>query len=114
MAGAEEIIRELLGIGGLYNPNLYIDSTIISLVFKADYMLQLKEASAGSLMGTATGSQARRVWKSFRRGGLVCGTRELTNCPGGSGGTVESCAYAKHGRRCINMDRTQRNIFIYN
>lgn len=62
-AGAEEIIRELVGIKGLSNPNLHIDSTIISLVFKSDYMLQLKEASSGSFMGTAMASQGQRVWR---------------------------------------------------
>lgn len=55
-ARAERIIRELVGIRGLSNPNLLIDSTIISLVFKSDYMLQLKEASAGSFMGTTKAS----------------------------------------------------------
>lgn len=88
-AGAEGIIRELVGIGGLSNPNLHIDSTIISLVFKSDYMLQLKEASAGSFMGTAAASQGRGFGE-FRRKGLVCGVQKPTNCPGGSGGTVES------------------------
>lgn len=53
-AVAEGIIRDLEEIRGLSNPNLLIDSAIISLVFKSDYMLQLKEASAGSFMGTAT------------------------------------------------------------
>lgn len=66
MAGAEGIIRELVGIRGLSNPNLHIDSTIISLVFKADYMLQLKEASAGSLMGTAAASQGQGLGEFFR------------------------------------------------
>lgn len=89
-AGAEEIIRELVGIGGLSNPNLRIDSTIISLVFKSDYMLQLKEASAGSFMGTAAASQGARGFGELWRKGLVCGAQRLTNCPGGSGGTVES------------------------
>lgn len=88
-AGAEGIIRELVGIGGLSNPNLHIDSTIISLVFKSDYMLQLKEASAGSFMGTAAASQGRGFGE-FRRKGLVCGAQKPTNCPGGGGGTVES------------------------
>lgn len=60
-AGAEGIIRDLEEIRGLSNPNLLIDSAIISLVFKSDYMLQLKEASAGSFMGTATASQGPRV-----------------------------------------------------
>lgn len=72
-AGAEGIIRELVGIGGLSNPNLHIDSTIISLVFKSDYMLQLKEASAGSIMGAATASQGH--FGEFWRKGLVCGAQ---------------------------------------
>lgn len=88
-ARAEGIIRELVGIRGLSNPNLHIDSTIISLVFKSDYMLQLKEASAGSFMGTATASQGQGFGE-FRRKGLVCGAQKPTNCPGGSCGTVES------------------------
>lgn len=88
-AGAEGIIRELVGIRGLSNPNLHIDSTIISLVFKSDYMLQLKEASAGSFMGNATASQMQG-FGDFRRKGLVCAAQKLTNCPGGNGGIVES------------------------
>lgn len=90
VAGAEGIIRELVGIRGLSNPNLHIDSTIISLVFKSDYMLQLKEASAGFFMGTAAASQGHGFGE-LRRKGLVCGARKPTNCPGGGGGgTVES------------------------
>lgn len=89
MAGAEGIIRELVGIRGLSKPNLHTDSTIISLVFKSDYMLQLKEASAGSFMGTATASQGQGFGEFWRKG-LVCGVQKSTNCPGGSGGTVES------------------------
>lgn len=62
VAVAEGIIRELLGIRGRSNPNLHIDSTIISLVFKSDYMLQLKEALADSSMGTRN-SETRALWR---------------------------------------------------
>lgn len=73
MVGTEGIIRELGGIRALSNANLHTDSTIISLVFKSDYTLQLKEASAGCFMGVAAVSQgARRV---FGGKGLVCGAR---------------------------------------
>lgn len=113
-AGAEGIIRELVGIRGLSNPNLYIDSTIISLVFKSDYTLQLKEASAGSFMGTRN-SEPRALWRVLgKRPRLWSAEQKSTNCPSGSSGMVESWAYAKHGWRCINMDCTQRDIFIYN
>lgn len=105
--------KRLVGIRGLSNPNLHIDSTIISLVFKSDYMLQLKEASAAPSWEPLQRAKGQEFGE-FRRKGLVCGAYRPTNCPGGSGGTVESWAYAKHGWRCINMDCTQRNIFINN
>lgn len=70
-AGAEGIIRDLEEIRGLSNPNLLIDSTIISLVFKSDYMLQLKEASAGCFMGTVTTSRGLRRFAEFWRKLLV-------------------------------------------
>lgn len=75
-ARAERIIRELVGIRGLSNPNLLIDSTIISLVFKSDYMLQLKEASAGSFMGTTKASRGQMVWR-FREKALFMEHRGL-------------------------------------
>lgn len=77
----EEIIRELLGIRGLYNPNLHIDSTIISLVFKSDYMLQLKEASAGSFMGTATVSRRQKGLESFGEEALFVESRNWQTAP---------------------------------
>lgn len=112
VAGAVGIIRELVGIRGLSNPNLHIDSTIISLVFKWDYMLQLKEASEGSFRETATASLGH--FGEFWRKGLDCRVQSW------SGRTVrvepvEQLSHeldAKHGWRCINMDCTQRNIFI--
>ena len=51
---AEGIIRELVGIRGLSNPNLHIDSTIISLVFKSDYTLQLEEGIGLGLLWEPT------------------------------------------------------------
>lgn len=56
-------------------------------MFKSDYMLQLKEASSGSFMGTAT---------TRAEGSEVCREKALfveqksTRRAGGGGGTVES------------------------
>lgn len=95
MAGAEGIIRELAGIRGRSNPNLHIDGAIISLVFKSDYMLQLKEASAGSFMGTATTrARVRRILENStsQRAALVVTEEWLSHeVLLNMGGDAETC-----------------------
>jgi len=54
-------------------------------VFKSDYTLQLKEASYGS----GNSEPRARGWRVLEKS-CVSGEQRLTNCPGGSGGTVES------------------------